>query len=239
MWRFILLCCISLPALAATPVCKNSVPASVLLELFTSQGCSSCPPAENWLAKIPPQFDSNQVISLAWHVDYWDYLGWKDEFSSSQFSSRQRERVRSSGHDKVYTPQLMINGLTQYWREAPENLIRQKLQSTASDDISITAQPQAANSWLLTVNTSTSPPNTVLRAALIGDNVSRKITSGENAGRILNHPSPVLAYNARVNNSVTLKPVGGKAVRAVVWLESTQQSTVLAISSIDLLSCLP
>ena len=237
MWRFILLCCYSLPILAATPVCNNSIPATVLLELFTSQGCSSCPPAEAWLAKIPAQFDRNQVITLAWHVDYWDYLGWKDEFSAPMFSTRQRERVRASGDDNVYTPQLMINGQTRVWYKQPEDFISPQLHSKRTAEISLTAQQQDHGSWRIDIDSATLPEDTQLRAVLIGETSSRNIASGENAGRLLSHPSPVLAYASRVNNSVNLKPNNGKAVRAVVWLERTQSSEILAISSLDLKTC--
>jgi hypothetical protein len=237
MWRVLILCGCSLSANAAAPVCQSTNPASVLLELFTSEGCSSCPPAEDWLAKIPEKFNQEQVITLAWHVDYWDYPGWKDEFANPQFSLRQRERVRASGSNNVYTPQLMINGQTRFWTEQPKDLIRQQLTLMTHPSLQLRAQQQNDGQWLLSVNTATLPDNTLLRAVLLGDTSKRKITGGENAGRWLSHPSPVLAYAMRVNGSAILNPGNYKAVRAVTWLERTDRAEVLAVSSVNLDGC--
>ena len=238
MWRVFILLGFSLPAMAATPVCHNTTPASVLLELFTSEGCSSCPPADAWLAKVPLKFNPDQVISLAWHVDYWDYLGWKDVLANPQFSLRQRERVRVSNSQNVYTPQLMINGQTHIWHQHAEQLIQQALTQPYPQLLQVSAQQQSPDSWLLDIKTTTDLPNTtVLRAALTGETVNRKIGGGENAGRMLSHPSPVLAYAPLAQGKVTLNTGDHKAVRAVVWLEGMHASEVISISSVDLVNC--
>jgi hypothetical protein len=79
----------------------------VLVELFTSQGCSSCPPADALLHKLARRDD---VVALALHVDYWDYIGWKDTFAKAAHSARQRAYAREAGRRMVYTPQMIING---------------------------------------------------------------------------------------------------------------------------------
>lgn len=79
----------------------------VVVELFTSQGCSSCPPADVLLEKYAARAD---VIALAYHVDYWDYLGWKDVFASPEFTQRQRNYARARNESKIYTPQFVVNG---------------------------------------------------------------------------------------------------------------------------------
>ena len=79
----------------------------VVVELFTSQGCSSCPPAENFLRDLAKRDD---VIALEYHVDYWDYIGWKDPFASPLFTQRQRNYARQLGSRTVYTPQMVIDG---------------------------------------------------------------------------------------------------------------------------------
>ncbi len=238
MWRSLVIFFFSMPVMAAAPICQNSTSTSVLLELYTSEGCSSCPPADRWLADVPKFFDQERVISLAWHVDYWDHLGWKDELASPQYSARQSERVRASGSDNMYTPQLMVNGHTHFWSNRPEVLIQQQLALNHPSALQLSAQAQNKGEWLLSVKTTPLPANTVLRAVLLGATVSSKIGGGENSGRTLSHPSPVLAYARQVNGSVVLSPKGHKAVRAVVWLERENQTEVLAVSSVDLIACL-
>ena len=91
--------------LAAAPLWAQSSP--VVVELFTSQGCSSCPPADAMLHKLAERDD---VIALALHVDYWDYIGWKDEFAVAAYTDRQRGYARAKGQRTIYTPQMVING---------------------------------------------------------------------------------------------------------------------------------
>ena len=81
--------------------------APVVVELFTSQGCSSCPAADEILLKLG---DRDNVIALALHVDYWDYIGWKDQFAHAAFTKRQKGYARSFGSRMIYTPQMVING---------------------------------------------------------------------------------------------------------------------------------
>lgn len=100
------------PAVAAAECIARSGPtAAALLELYTSEGCNSCPPADRWLSRVTGTgFDSSRVVPLAYHVDYWDYIGWKDPFASPAWSERQRSSVKQSGGRIVYTPQVMLNG---------------------------------------------------------------------------------------------------------------------------------
>lgn len=78
-----------------------------VVELFTSQGCASCPPADALLTMLA---ESDDVVALAYHVDYWDYVGWEDTFGSSAFSDRQRAYAKSWGSSRIYTPQMVVNG---------------------------------------------------------------------------------------------------------------------------------
>ena len=89
---------ISVPATAQSPV---------VVELFTSQGCSSCPPADKLMHELAKRDD---VIALALHVDYWDYIGWKDVFAQPEFTARQRAYARLGNRKMIYTPQMVING---------------------------------------------------------------------------------------------------------------------------------
>lgn len=98
-----------------------AAPAPVVVELFTSQGCSSCPPADDVLAELAKRGD---VLALAFHVDYWDRLGWKDPFSSPDATARQRAYARSLGKGNVYTPQMMIAGQRDVIGSERDNVLR-------------------------------------------------------------------------------------------------------------------
>lgn len=80
----------------------------VLLELFTSQGCSNCPPADALVAELAARED---VLPLALHVDYWDYIGWADSFAQPEYTARQKGYARAAGHGSIYTPQMVIGGV--------------------------------------------------------------------------------------------------------------------------------
>ena len=91
---------------------------TALLELYTSEGCSSCPPAETWLSRLT---DSPQLwrdfVPVAFHVNYWDYLGWRDPWAARQFSERQRNYAAKWRSDSIYTPEFVLNG--KEWRDWP------------------------------------------------------------------------------------------------------------------------
>jgi hypothetical protein len=87
-------------------------PVTVVVELFTSEGCSSCPPADSILSKLihEPPIKGAEVVALSEHVDYWNRLGWKDPYSAAQFSRRQEEYAQAFGNSSIYTPQMVVDG---------------------------------------------------------------------------------------------------------------------------------
>ena len=111
-----LLLCAALPAAFAAERCETKSGASVplVVELYTSEGCNSCPPADRWLSGLKGRSD---VVALAFHVDYWDRLGWVDRFADAAYTRRQVEQQRLSGGGFVYTPQVLVDGRD--WRRWP------------------------------------------------------------------------------------------------------------------------
>src|ERR1700685_382630 len=105
----------------------------VLIELFTSEGCSSCPPADALVARIQEENNNKPVYILSFHVDYWNHLGWKDPFSSAAFSDRQKNYANRLNLQSVYTPQVVVNGQTEFvgsdedrMKNAIENSLQKK-----------------------------------------------------------------------------------------------------------------
>ena len=163
----------------------------VVVELFTSQGCSSCPPADAHLHRLAKQ---PNVIALALHVDYWDYIGWKDSFANPDFTERQRAYAQAQNERMIYTPQFMINGMENFMgnrREDVDGLIRkyqtmgaalslsmQRFGSSVDITLSDALYYGPYDVHLVTV----SPKNTV------------DILTGENAGKVINYANVVTEW---------------------------------------------
>lgn len=105
--RILISALISWAFLAGVSIAQTPADRPVVVELYTSQGCSSCPPADAFLSVLA---DREDVIALGFHVDYWDYIGWRDIFASPAFSARQKAYARTAGRRSVYTPQMIIDG---------------------------------------------------------------------------------------------------------------------------------
>jgi hypothetical protein len=155
-----------------------------VLELFTSQGCSSCPPADEVLSKYAT-LNNPAIFPLAFHVDYWNYLGWKDPFSKAQFSERQRHYANVMNSQGNYTPQLIINGKHELVG-SKENLINdivmQELAIKKQNTISITKATLNDNQINIEYALESTTPNTVVNLALIKKEEFTSIRRGENSG---------------------------------------------------------
>lgn len=103
-----LLACVAALVLGVNATVAMADDTPVVVELFTSQGCSSCPPADEMLARLG---ERDNIIALGLHVDYWDYIGWKDKFAHAAFTKRQKGYARSFGNRAIYTPQMVVNGV--------------------------------------------------------------------------------------------------------------------------------
>ena len=173
---------------ADNPVCKaRSAPTlTPVIELYTSEGCSSCPPADKWLSALKDDAARGKVVAQAFHVGYWDYIGWVDRFASPAHTERQRSIAGRSGRSGVYTPQLVRNG--QDWRSekvfaaAEPARAAIELQQTAADAFAASVAPADgvgawAAYWTVTEHGHAS-----------------KVKAGENAGEYLQHDFVVRQY---------------------------------------------
>lgn len=193
---------------AATPPEAPRVPLAkepglrspVLLELFTSEGCSSCPPADELLRRLAEAavLEDTPVIALEFHVDYWNYLGWRDPFSQAEFGARQAAYAQRFGLRGAYTPQLVIDGATEVVGSATTRIQAAALQaSDAKKPVAISLSQQGTE-VLVRVGASTVPGSVYL--ALTERGLATKIPAGENAGRTLVH-GPVVRWLKRLGQT--------------------------------------
>jgi len=215
----ILLCAMVFGAFMMRSVTMTSTPAleradgvrsPVIVELFTSEGCSSCPPADAVLARLQQTqpVAGVEVIALGEHVDYWDYIGWSDPFSSAAFSARQGTYARAFGQqDRVYTPQMIVDGQTEFNGSSMNKALEAIAKAARSPkaDVRIVIQEtktQKDNQKVrLNVSVKNVPPvdqgdvaEVIL--ALTEDKLSSNVTRGENSGRKLAHTAVVREMRA-------------------------------------------
>ena len=165
-----------------------------VLELFTSQGCSSCPPADQLLAKFA---DQPHVLALSYHVDYWDYIGWRDTFGSDHNSERQRAYARAFANKMVYTPQLVINGLHDMVGSHGEKLDRLMAKSrlpASPVDVSIRRVGDSLHIRASGVVTPPGERKPMLVLVNFADSATVKVDRGENAGETLVTTHPVRGW---------------------------------------------
>lgn len=167
---------------------------AVVVELFTSEGCSSCPPADELLTRVGHQRTKNgaEIIPLGFHVDYWDHQGWRDRFSSHTYTERQEKYAARFRLEGPYTPQMVVDGETEFVGSdsaRAENAILQATGRQQKADVQL--------SWItpdkllarVTAAENSAPAD--VRLAITEDNLSNKVAAGENDGRVLHHSAVV------------------------------------------------
>jgi hypothetical protein len=165
-----------------------------LVELYTSEGCSSCPPAEIWLSHLKQSPGLwKDFVPVAFHVDYWDYLGWRDPWSARQFSDRQRDYAGAWHNDSIYTPGLVLNG--REWRDwsRGQNELKPSLAKTGV----LSVRSTETNHWQINFTPAHTGENHFeIHAALLASGVSSEVKAGENRGRTLVHDFAVLNFTS-------------------------------------------
>jgi hypothetical protein len=228
----------SLPAKGKSPI---------LIELFTSEGCSSCPPADKnliYLDKKQP-FEGAEVITLAMHVDYWNRLGWTDPFSAAKYSERQSLYSDTFKLDGVYTPQMVVDGDSQFVGSSL-NEAQKAVSEAVKVQKAVVALSVSDNK--LQVKISDLPKHSAAKVfvAVAEDNLSTAVKNGENGGRTLPHTSVVRELkivgavkaedkNFETETAFQLQPSWKKQnLKLVVFVQIEQTNQIIGVSQIRL-----
>ncbi|MCP4433090.1 MAG: DUF1223 domain-containing protein [Gammaproteobacteria bacterium] len=187
----ILIFIFSLPLSASETITVNSKSGkTAVVELYTSEGCSSCPPADQWFeALIETASDELDVLALAFHVDYWDYIGWKDRFANPKYTSRQRQLGANNKQSSIYTPEFFVSGVETRGTYRVLDEIHQTNDMHAEVDLELTVTHNG-NGLLLELMPSSDIHDTNglhYRYFVYEKNLVSEVTRGENSGETLKH----------------------------------------------------
>jgi hypothetical protein len=221
---------------------------AVVVELFTSEGCSSCPPADELLGHLRQDLSAKsvQVIPLGFHVDYWNSLGWKDRFSSAEFTQRQEQYARALKVDGPYTPEMVVDGEVEFVGNnagQAQRTIRQQASELETAQVKIA--PAGADQLTIEVKGAASSSGTALvMLAITEDNLSTQVGSGENGGRTLHHAAVVrelqelgMLHNGIMATTVPLKLEKDwkrSDLRAVVFVQNGPSGKIEGAASVAL-----
>ena len=229
--------------------------APTLIELYTSEGCSSCPPADQWLSGFTEHSELfTKVIPLAFHVDYWDGLGWEDRFAKPEFSQRQRNLARARNLSQVYTPGFVVNAAE--WRQwfsdrsaeppMPGNSRGTGLQLSATVhdegklnlDIQMSDIRAEGDSEPDRIAALLGKGELTVNMAVFGMGLSTEVRSGENRSRTLQHDFVVLSFaslspkSARFETSLPLSTAGQSETGLAVWISEKDGSIMQAVAGL-------
>jgi hypothetical protein len=235
-------------ALAATPGAGAHSDVPVLLELFTSEGCSSCPPADHLLETLDEKqpVPGALLVVLSEHVDYWNRLGWKDPFSSAQFSDRQQVYTSRHGLDGVYTPQLVVDGRYGFVgsdSRAAASAIQKAIREPKVP-ITITNAVRKGNELSARIelppDPSLSSVKAILYVAIADSRQESHVARGENGGRTLAHVAvtrvlkevAVIDLAAPSARDVELPLIAGSegGLRLVAFVQDAKSGHVLGVT---------
>jgi hypothetical protein len=222
---------------------------TALIELYTSEGCDSCPPADRWLLSFSTQSLGERAVALALHVDYWDRLGWKDRFGSAGFTQRQRDESARSGGEFVYTPQVVLQGRDfAPWHAAGsvEKAIAAINGRPARAVLALAAHPiegAADVDVSAQLTNARDRADAVFAIALVQSGLESDVKAGENAGKRLRHDHvvrqwrPVIALDASGGGSAKLTfklPTDPGPLSVVVLAENARTGDVLQVLEMPL-----
>jgi hypothetical protein len=230
MPRYAILACVTCGLWAQTATAPVRAP--ILVELFTSEGCSDCPPADHMLEQLDPR-----VVVLSEHVDYWDHQGWKDPYSSHENTLRQEEYAQRFHTDGPYTPQMVVDGVSQFVGSDAKRAVAEI--SSATQRVKALVQVERTSAGVQ-VNVDGSPNSAGVFLALAQDSGTSQVSAGENKGRQLHHVA--MARSLRKIGSVKrggafslMVPLTASALeqRVIVFVQEGSTGPVLGAAESD------
>jgi hypothetical protein len=204
------------PSAAAAPApgpkgaaLAHTGPGFAVVELFTSEGCNTCPPADKLLAELSAEYPG-KVFALGFHVDYWDRLGWKDRYSNNDYTARQQRYEHLMNVQSAYTPQAVVNGVQETVgsdKAKLESFIQAALQKANTYTLEAEASPKSTDKWTIKYHTNVPPKNghdtgypdlayNLLNLAVMQKTAQSSVNAGENKGNVLDHINVVREFSA-------------------------------------------
>lgn len=234
------------------PQIKSNLPAEpkvtdkkmpVLVELFTSEGCSSCPPADRVLTQLEKEQPNPnaEIITLALHVDYWDSLSWKDEYSSAMFSQRQTVYGQKFQLGSIYTPQMVVDGQTQFVGSNLETA-NKAITDNAKNAKATIELANADNNLKIKISDAPKHENATVFLAITEDNLASNVRGGENSGKKLEHTSIVRELkslgmlsaeqkNLELENALQIQPNWKREnLKFVVFVQENASRKILGVN---------
>ena len=209
-----------------------------VVELYTAEGCSSCPPAERWLSTLR---DSSNYIGLEFHVDYWDDLGWHDPFGDARYSARQREFAKRAANNQVYTPQIAVDGrVWKSWPKPPPPEVTEtgapvlNLEVSRADGIHVKVGGNSATAGVDVYR---------LFVALSENGLTTSVKAGENRGKQLDHDQVVRDFAGPLQwpqaEAVLKAPAGLDPAKSsvVAFVEDTRSCDIVQAVRLPLAQC--
>jgi len=218
-----------------------------VVELFTSEGCSSCPPADEFLTELVQTTEkTDRIFSLSFHVDYWNRLGWHDPFSNSAFTYRQRTYAYALGTSDVYTPQMIVNGTYGFNganRVKALKYIKSVLKQPAEVSVALNlGKNRERDSIMVEYMVSETAREHMLYLALVEKEIMSRVLSGENAGMLLHHANVVRAFKSvRLKKNLAGRiefslpdSVDRENFAVIGYIQNTKTMMILGADGIDL-----
>ncbi len=214
---------------------KDAAKPFVIVELFTSEGCSSCPSADRLLSQIVDnEYQDAEVMGLSFHVDYWDYIGWKDPYADKRFSQRQRTYAQKLKSYQVYTPQMIVNGRHEFvgsnqrkWMQVYE------VESTNKTNSEISIVNTSIKGKSLQLDLAHQLDNGhFINVALVERELSQDVTRGENRGRKLRHDNVVRRFQilqiGQKSTTLNLEDVDLTKASVIVYAQKNDNYEIVA-----------